>query len=214
MGKFVLKHEGVEYHFHFGRHRFSPGEKERINADEIDALVLEEGIKDDSQTSKLVSEVKAQKKPVYYVESEQLNQLADVMAIGGFSILGGGVGLKLGLKRKLTRREFLAGLLPSVSALLLLTDFGRTLPNVISAPSEKREYTKEELDKLSKDVKSGIVIAKRNAVIAEALTQLNKKHKRLGVVVGAGHYNISDYILDEKLRKAVMGKYKPNIRKM
>ncbi|HIH19742.1 TPA: twin-arginine translocation signal domain-containing protein [Candidatus Micrarchaeota archaeon] len=232
MPKFVLHHGENEFHFQLGRH--GKRQPDEIRAKDLDALVLEEYLEDDPQAKHLVEEMKRQNKPVYYVESEELlKKVGGVLSAGRIArttgILTAGLAflkksrekkqVRLGKKEaKISRRTFLrlatAGGGLWGLGLLASTDFGRMLPTGQAAPKEPRSYTKEELDMLPNDIKSGMIVARRNAVIAEGLATLAKQHRRIGIVSGSAHYNIPDYILDPALRKRVRAGYEPSIRKI
>ena len=81
MGKFVAKHDGVEYHYSVGLHDRPPSSNEKLDASKLDALVLEEKMISSPQASKLVDEMRLAGKPVYYVECRELHRYAQELGV-------------------------------------------------------------------------------------------------------------------------------------
>ena len=211
MGKFILKDKGNEFHFSFGRHYTLPEREERLDASKLDALVIEQGLEKDSQGRDIVNQMKAQGKPIYHVENEDLHKLAVKQVIGSalLTSLSTLDVTRQALNNKLTRRRFLTSGLIFGSGLTGLTP---SILNAMNGPSENKSYSKEEMDNFNKDYfKWDFLTSKRNAVIAEGLVQLRKRHKILGIVCGVGHHNIYRYLLDDRLRKDVKGDWEPDI---
>lgn len=241
MSKLVLKHENGEFQFHFGSHRKVPAGGEALKAGEIDALVLEgieeSDARHSSQVEAIYSEMKRLGKPVYFIESPKLvhevwalEKREDVYnsvgrwtnrIITGVSValLGTGAGIavmdKEGRRTKLSRRLLLAsiggGLARFGLGFVFPLDLTRVRTQAENRIDEPREYTLQEILARPADDPKSISIAVRNAVIAEGLLTLARRHKNIGVVAGAAHYNIPRYLLEEKLRKKTKGKYSPNI---
>lgn len=97
---------------------------------------------------------------------------------------------------------------------LISTDYGRTLPQMYhGARLRPRQYSVADLNaKFARDVNGSVDVAKRNAIIAEGLVRLAARHRRLGVVVGAGHYNLPFYLMDDAMRHKIRAGVEPEIR--
>ncbi len=238
MGKLVFRHGNNEFHFQFGIHTEQPGDREKLEERDLDALVLEQNLLQYPQAKQVAWKMLSAGKPVYYVESPAaygravrfmriemgVNKWGRRVAwatflAGGAAIAGaaasGSRDSRKGVKQsgKLTRRLLLGGLgltlLSGGLKLALPLDFSHTRVQADAGPLENRLYTREELDRLPLDSEHGEVISGRNAIIAEALLKLEGEHQRIGVVVGAGHYNLPHYLEDDGLRGRELGGNRP-----
>ncbi|MFH1780230.1 MAG: twin-arginine translocation signal domain-containing protein [Candidatus Micrarchaeota archaeon] len=240
MNPLVLKHEGKEYHFALVNHALA---LKNTFSSEIEALVLEENLHICRGGRKVVMDFHKMRKPIYFVENPELvnsagTSINEATASSFLKVFGGllistPAGLALYAKvskEKLSRRDFIKHLLVSGVALFMGTAYLKTgfeLGSKFNLEQKKifdkaradlkkvtPAFTLEDFNKLPNDVKGGLMLAVRNAVMAEGLHRLSKRHSVLGMMVGTGHYNLTDYILDDEKRKLFRAGFEPVIRRL